>query len=76
MEKTTQYNVIFRPEPEGGFTVIVPSLSGCVTYGKDLEEQTLVSEYNSTVEKEIEKNPITIATLPVSTRLFHLKKNQ
>lgn len=38
MEKTIQYNAIFRPEPEGGFTVIIPSLSGCVTYGKDLEE--------------------------------------
>jgi len=33
-----QFNVIFRPEVEGGFTVIVPSLPGCVTYGKDLSE--------------------------------------
>ena len=38
MNKTIQYNVIFRPEPEGGFTVIVPSLAGCVTYGRDLKE--------------------------------------
>ena len=38
MNKTIQYNVIFRPEPEGGFTVIVPSLAGCITYGKDLKE--------------------------------------
>ncbi len=37
MRKTLRYNVIFRPEPEGGFTVIVPSLPGCVTYGKDLK---------------------------------------
>jgi antitoxin HicB len=33
---TLKYNVIFRPEPEGGFTAIVPSLPGCVTYGEDL----------------------------------------
>ncbi len=33
-----QLNVIFRPEPEGGFTVLVPALPGCVTYGKDLKE--------------------------------------
>lgn len=33
-----QYNVIFRPEPEGGFTATVPSLPGCITYGKDLKE--------------------------------------
>ena len=38
MEKNLHYNVIFKPEPEGGFTVIVPSLPGCVTYGKDLKE--------------------------------------
>lgn len=38
MEKVLHYNLIFRPETEGGFTVIVPSLPGCVTYGKDLKE--------------------------------------
>ncbi len=38
MRKTLRYNIIFRPEPEGGFTAIVPSLPGCVTYGKDLNE--------------------------------------
>ena len=32
-----QFNVIFRPEPEGGFTAIVPSLPGCVTYGRTLK---------------------------------------
>jgi len=39
MEKSKfQFNIVFRPEPEGGFTVLVPSLPGCVTYGKDLRE--------------------------------------
>jgi predicted RNase H-like HicB family nuclease len=33
-----QFNIIFRPEPEGGFTAIVPSLPGCITYGQDLKE--------------------------------------
>ena len=32
------YTVIFQKEPEGGYTAIVPSLPGCVTYGKDLEK--------------------------------------
>ena len=36
--KQLSYRIILRPEPEGGFTVIVPSLPGCVTYGKSLEE--------------------------------------
>jgi len=38
VKKTLQYNIIFRPEPEGGFTAIAPSLPGCVSYGRTLEE--------------------------------------
>ena len=38
MRKTLRYNIIFRPEPEGGFTVVVPSLPGCITYGRNLNE--------------------------------------
>ena len=30
------YTIIVRPEPEGGFTVTVPALPGCVTFGKTL----------------------------------------
>lgn len=36
--------VIFRPEPEGGFTVTVPSLPGCITYGKNLAEAHRMAE--------------------------------
>lgn len=36
--KNLKFNVIYSPEPEGGFTVVVPSLPGCVTYGSDLLE--------------------------------------
>ena len=32
------YRIILRPEPEGGYTVTVPALPGCITYGKTLEE--------------------------------------
>jgi len=32
------YKILLREEPEGGFTVMVPSLEGCVTYGNDLAE--------------------------------------
>ncbi|QQL50428.1 type II toxin-antitoxin system HicB family antitoxin [Mucilaginibacter ginkgonis] len=27
-----------KPEPEGGFTVNVPALPGCISYGETLEE--------------------------------------
>jgi antitoxin HicB len=32
------YRILLRQEPEGGYTVIVPSLPGCVTYGDTVEE--------------------------------------
>jgi antitoxin HicB len=32
------FNVMLRPEPEGGFTAIVPALAGCVTHGRTLTE--------------------------------------
>lgn len=30
--------MLLRPEPEGGFTVLVPSLPGCISYGSTLLE--------------------------------------
>ena len=32
------YRVLLRKEPEAGYTVIVPSLPGCVTYGDTVEK--------------------------------------
>lgn len=32
------YRVMLRKEPEGGYTVMVPSLPGCVTYGETIEQ--------------------------------------
>ncbi len=36
INKKLAFNVIFRAEPEGGFTAIVPSLPGCISFGKTL----------------------------------------
>lgn len=36
--KQLNYRILLRKEPEGGYTVIVPSLPGCVTYGDSIEE--------------------------------------
>ena len=36
--KSLSYKILLRAEPEGGYTVIVPSLPGCITYGKTVEE--------------------------------------
>ena len=35
MTSNQTYSVILRPEPEGGFTVLVPSLPEIVTFGED-----------------------------------------
>lgn len=36
--KIDTYGILLNPEPEGGYTVTVPALSGCVTYGETLDE--------------------------------------
>ena len=36
--KVLSYRILLRKEVEGGYTVIVPSLPGCVTYGDTIEE--------------------------------------
>jgi antitoxin HicB len=33
-----RYNIMLRPEPEGGYTALVPALPGCVTYGRTVDE--------------------------------------
>lgn len=60
--ETLSYNSIFRPEPEGGYTVIVPALPGCITYGKDLHEaRTMAADaiagYITSLEKHGESIP-------------------
>ncbi len=37
------YHLVFRPEPEGGYTVVVPSLPGCVSYGKTILEAKVMA---------------------------------
>ena len=55
--KINRYNVTFKPEPEGGFTVIVPSLPGCVTYGKDLiEARAMVKDAIKTYITSLKKH--------------------
>ena len=57
------YQIVLRPEPEGGYTVIVPSLPGCVTYGRTVEEANEMAEdairgYLASLRKHREKIPV------------------
>lgn len=38
MMNVRTYRILLKPEPEGGYTVIVPALPGCITYGETVEE--------------------------------------
>lgn len=38
MMKTLHYHVLLRKEEDGTYTVIVPSLPGCLTFGRTIEE--------------------------------------
>lgn len=35
--KQLTYRLLLNAEPEGGYTVTVPALPGCVTWGKDID---------------------------------------
>jgi len=37
MQKRT-FQLVFEPDLKGGYTVTVPALPGCVTYGTTMEE--------------------------------------
>jgi len=36
--KSLSYRILLRKEPESGYTVMVPSLPGCVSYGDTIDE--------------------------------------
>lgn len=62
MDKVT-YTIVLQQEPEGGFTVIVPALPGCVTYGKDLAEakqmaQEAIAAYIESLKKHNDPVPV------------------
>lgn len=36
--RVSNYRILLRKEAEGGYTVLVPLLPGCITYGDTIEE--------------------------------------
>ncbi len=81
-DKVLQYNVIFTPEPEGGFTAHVPSLPGCVSYGKDITEAKsmiidAIEGYVASLKKHHEpipsdeENYVSLVSLPRDLKMKH-----
>ena len=42
--KRLTYRIMLNREPEGGYTVTVPSLPGCVTYGENVDEAIVMAK--------------------------------
>jgi antitoxin HicB len=75
MKKTHfRYNIFLRPEPDDGFTAIVPALPGCVTYGRTLSEAKEMTKdaivgYIESLKKHKEPIPTDDETLVASLDL-------
>ena len=69
--RTLGYRITLRKEPEGGYTVQVPALPGCVTCGKTMEEAIEMSRDAITgyVESLIEDGE----TVPVEDELIECR---
>jgi predicted RNase H-like HicB family nuclease len=66
--KVLSYRILLRKEPEEGYTVIVPSLPGCVTYGETIEEAIVMAReaielYLESLREHGEEIPTEEATL-------------
>lgn len=81
MKQQLNFTIILKSEPEGGFTVIVPTLPGCVTYGKNVEEaramaQEAIEAYIASLKKHDEPIPtdsqVLMTSVNISSTEIHL----
>ena len=75
------FNVVLRPEPEEGFTAIVPVLPGCVTYGRNLSEakamaKDAISAYIESLKKHNEPIPTDDESLVASLDLEYAEASR
>jgi antitoxin HicB len=74
MSLSLTYKVLLKPEPEGGYTVNVPALPGCITYGETLEEakvnaQEAIELYVESLKEHGEDIPTDIDVLEYNLQL-------
>jgi len=68
------YRLILTQEPEGGYTVVVPSLPGCITYGDNINHaidmaKEAIEGYLEVLKEQGEKIPDDNGTLEYSLTL-------
>ena len=72
-QKVLNYTAVFQKEPEGGYTVFVPLLPGCVSYGKNLEEAKKM--INEAIELYIESLSEHKEEIPTEENIFYSQIN-
>jgi predicted RNase H-like HicB family nuclease len=72
-QKVLNYTAVFQKEPEGGYTVFVPMLPGCVSYGKNLEEAKRM--INEAIELYIESLSEHKEEIPTEENIFYSQIN-
>ncbi len=77
IKRDLSYQITLVPEEEGGYTVLVPVLPGCVSFGRTVEEAT--EKAKEAIELHLEclaahHEPIPEGneTLPILTTLVHV----
>jgi antitoxin HicB len=66
--KILNYRILLREENEGGYTVLVPSLPGCVTYGETMDEAIQMAK--EAIELYLESLDIHQEPIPTERRMF------
>lgn len=66
-----QYRILLRAEPEGGYTVTVPALPGCVTFGETVDEAIAMAR--EAVEVYIESLQETGEEIPIEEGLLEYR---
>ena len=76
-KKDYSYQINLIREKEGGYTVLVPSLPGCVSYGATIEEATknaaeAIELHLENLTAHNEPIPEDNQTVPIFTTLVHV----
>ena len=76
-KKRHSHQIDFVPDEDGGYTVVVPALPGCISYGKSIEDATRNAREAITLHLEnlvAHKEPIPQGheTAPVLSTLVHV----
>jgi antitoxin HicB len=68
MSQYLNYRILLTKEPEGGFTVNVPALPGCITYGEDMEQAITMAK--DAIELYLESLKAHGETIPTEENTF------